>query len=56
MATRSDPDPRLDDIQQRVDEIRRHLHDTPGMTVRTKDDIPPQFDDEGFDTEDESLR
>lgn len=56
MATRSnEPDPRLEDIQERVDEIRRHLHDTPGMTARTKEDIPPQFEDEAFDLDEDYM-
>lgn len=41
-------DERLDDIQERVDEIREHLPDTPGTTAIDEDEVQPIFkQDEG---------
>ncbi len=56
MATRhTEPDPRLEDVQKRVDEIRRHLHETPGTTAISEEDVPPVFEDEAFDDDDEYM-
>jgi hypothetical protein len=38
-------DAELDDIQDRVDEIRDRLPDNPGLDVVEKDDVPAYFDD-----------
>ena len=53
MAT-NETDPRLDELQDEIDEVRRRLPDTPGLTVddpdvkpvypaddETDDEIPP---------------
>ena len=57
MATRhTEPDPALEDVQKRVDEIRRHLHETPGTTAISPERHPRRcFEDEAFDDDDEYM-
>lgn len=58
MPRTTEPDPRLEDVQQRVDEIRRHLSSTPGMVVREHDTSPLFDEDERVEdtTEEEDHR
>ena len=45
MANQTD-DPRLEEIQDRVDEVRRRLPDNPGLDVIDEDDVPAYFEDD----------
>lgn len=59
MADRSETDPRLDEIQDRVDAIRNRLPDNPGMAVIDDDDVPAYFEDdapEGVISHEEAVR
>lgn len=49
MAHETDPDPRLEEIQDRVDEVRRRLPDNPGMDVVDEDDVPAYLEDDVSD-------
>lgn len=44
MAT-DQTDSELDEIQDRVDEIRGRLADNPGLDMVDEDDVPAYFDD-----------
>jgi hypothetical protein len=43
-----DPDPRLDELQEEIDTIRRRLPDEPGLDIPDPD-IDPIYPDEGED-------
>ncbi len=43
---KSEPDPRLEDIQERVDAVRNRLADNPGLDVVDKDHVPAYFEDD----------
>ena len=45
----------LDDVQERVDAIRRRVHDDPGFDVVDPDDVPPIFRDDEGETVDTDL-
>jgi hypothetical protein len=42
-------DPRLEEIQDRVDEVRRRLPDNPGLDVVDDTDVPAYFDDDRYE-------
>lgn len=46
MAKQTEPDPRLEEIQDRVDEVRRRLPDNPGLDVIDDSDVPAYFEDD----------
>lgn len=50
MAGETNTDPRLDDVQERVDEIRDRLPKEPGMTVPDPDVKPlfPETDEDVY--------
>lgn len=48
-TTDGDTDPRLDDVQKRVDEIRNRLPDNPGLDVVDEHDVPAYLEDDETD-------
>jgi hypothetical protein len=57
----NETDDRLDDIQDRVDEVRTRAADNPGFDIIDEDDVPAYFDEdeanaEGGITKDEAER
>ena len=46
MANETQNDERLEEIQDRVDDIRQRAADNPGMDVIDENDVPAYFDDD----------
>lgn len=42
MSTNEEPDPRLDEIQEEIDQVRKRLPDNPGLDVPDPD-VRPVF-------------